>query len=100
MLRFFLIENSCVQLSGLVFQQTFGIPIGTNCAPLLADLFLHAYETDFRQGFLNNKDTKLVQTFNSSLHYIDDVLSLNNSKFDDYLHHIQIIARNHGWFCS
>jgi hypothetical protein len=32
---------------GRVFQQTIGIPMGTNCAPLLADLFLHAYEAAF-----------------------------------------------------
>jgi hypothetical protein len=30
-----------------VFQQTIGISMGTNCVPLLADLFLHAYEADF-----------------------------------------------------
>jgi hypothetical protein len=52
-----------------------GIPMGANCASLLADLFLHNY-----QGLLKNKDRKLFQTFNSSFRYIDDVLSLNNSR--------------------
>jgi hypothetical protein len=28
--------------------------MGTNCAPQLADLFLHAYEADFLQGLLKN----------------------------------------------
>ena len=27
------------------------IPLGTNCAPLLADLFVYSYEADFIQGF-------------------------------------------------
>jgi len=36
----------------------FGISMGTNCAPLLADLFLHAYEADFLRGVLKNKDRK------------------------------------------
>ena len=67
-----------------MFQQTIDILMGTNCAPLLADLFLHAYEADFLQGLLNNKDGKLAQTFNSNFRYIDDVLSLNNSRFGDY----------------
>ena len=40
----FLIDNI---FGGRVFQQTIGIPMGTNCAPLLADLFLHAYEAAF-----------------------------------------------------
>jgi hypothetical protein len=51
-------------------------------------LFLHAYEADFLQGLLKNKDRKLAQTFNSSFRYIYYVLSLNNSRFGDYLHHI------------
>ena len=51
-----------------------GIPMGTNCAPLLAYLFLHTYEADCLQGLLKNKDRKLSQTFNSSFRYIDDAL--------------------------
>jgi len=42
------------------------IPMGTNCALLLSFVFLHAYEPYFLQGFLK--------------------LSLNNSRFGDYLH--------------
>jgi len=65
-----------------------GIPVGTNCAPLLAYLSLHTYEADFLQGLLKNKDRKLSQTFNSSFRYIDDVLWLNNSQFGDYQYRI------------
>ena len=46
----FLIDNIFVLFGGRVFQQTIGIPMGTNCAPLLADLFLHAIDADFLQG--------------------------------------------------
>ena len=42
----FLIDSMFVLFCGRMFQQTIGIPMGTNCAPLLADLFLHAYEAD------------------------------------------------------
>jgi len=62
--------------------------MGTNCAPLLVDLFLHSYEADFIQALLKNKDRKLTQTFNSSFRYIDDILSLNNSRFGDCMLHI------------
>ena len=62
----FLINSNCVLFGGWVFQQTIGIPLGTNCAPLLADLFLHAYAANFLQGLLKNKDRILAQTFNSS----------------------------------
>ena len=39
-----LIDNILVMFDGLVFHQTVGIPMGTNCAPLLADLFLYSYD--------------------------------------------------------
>ena len=41
----FLGDNIFVVFGGKVFQQI-GIPMGTNCAPLLADLFLYSYEAD------------------------------------------------------
>jgi hypothetical protein len=44
---------------GWVFQQTIGIPMDTNCAPLLTDLFLHAYDAEFLQGL----SRILAQTF-------------------------------------
>ena len=37
-------DDAFFQCSGRVFQQTVGIPMGTNCAQLHADLFLHSYE--------------------------------------------------------
>ena len=69
-----------------MFKQTIAIPKGTNCAPILTDLFLHVYETFCLQDPLKNKNRKLVLTFISSFSCIDDVLSLNNSRFCDYLH--------------
>ena len=43
----FLIDNIFFLFGGRMFQQTIDIPMGTNCAPLLADLFMHDYEADF-----------------------------------------------------
>ena len=84
----FLIDNIFFTFGGRVFQQTVGIPMGTNCAPLHADLFLYYYEADFMQELLRKKDKKLAISFNSTFRYIDDVLSLNNSKFGDYVDRI------------
>ena len=66
------------KLRGRVFQQTVAIPMGTNCAPLLANLFLYSYEADFIQGLLKKNEKKLARSFNFTFRYIDDVLSLNN----------------------
>jgi hypothetical protein len=55
----FLIDNFYVVIGGQVFQQVFqqsvGIPMDTNCAPLLADLLLYSYEAEFIQKLLNEK---------------------------------------------
>jgi len=60
-----LIDNIIfVQFGGMVFQQTIGILVGTNCAPLLTDLLPHDYEVDVIQRLFNNKERKLAQTFN------------------------------------
>ena len=49
----FLVDNIFVVFAGKVFQQIVGIPMGTNCAPLLADIFLYSYEADFIQSLLS-----------------------------------------------
>ena len=52
----FVIDNIFGQLGGLVFQHMIGIPMVTNWAPLIAGMFLHAYEADLLHGFRKNKD--------------------------------------------
>jgi hypothetical protein len=47
-----------VIFGGRVFQQTVGIHMGTNCALLLADLFLYSYEADFIQGLLKKNEKR------------------------------------------
>jgi hypothetical protein len=49
-----------------------GIPLDTNCAPLLADLFLYLYQADFIEGFLKKNEEKLTRSFNLTLRYTDD----------------------------
>ena len=51
-------RNIFVQL--FFFQQTVGILMGTNCALLLADLFLHSYEVDFIADFIQKKKHALI----------------------------------------
>ena len=84
----FLIDNIFDMFGGRVFQQTVGIPMGTNCAPLLADLFLYSHEADFIQGLLKKNKKKLARSFNFTFRYIDDVLPLNNSRFGDFVDRI------------
>ena len=62
--------------------------MGTNCVHLLADLFLYSYEADFIQGILKKNGKKLARSLNFTFRYIDDILSLNNSMFGDFVDRI------------
>ena len=62
--------------------------MGTNCAPLLTELFLYSYEANFIQGLLRKNGKKLARSFNFTCRYIDDVLSLDNSSFGDFVDRI------------
>ena len=81
----FLDDNIFVVFAGKVFQQTVGIPMGTNCAPLLADIFLYSYDADFIQSLLSTGKKQLASRFNLTYKYIDNVLSINNQEFENYL---------------
>ena len=65
--------------------------MGTNRVPLLADLYLYSYEADFIQGLLRKNEKKLARSFNFMFRYIDDVLSLHNSRFGYFVDHIYSI---------
>ena len=83
----YLIDTIFVEFGGRIFQQTIGILMGTNCAPLLADFFLYSYEAEFVQSLLKADKKHLVQQFNFTYRYID-VLSLKNTKIAEYLEFI------------
>ena len=58
-----------------------GIPMGTNCAPLLAELFLYSYENEFLGKLIKEGKRKLARKFNLSYRYTDDFISFNNKRF-------------------
>ena len=92
-----LIDNIFAMFCGRVFQQTVGIHMGTNCAPLLADLFLYSYEAGLIQGFLKKNQKNLARSFNFTFRYIDDVLSLSNFRFCDIvdrIYPIELVIRD------
>ena len=59
--------------------------MGTNCAPLLTDIFLYSYEADFIQSLLSTGKKQLASRLNLTYRYIDDELSINNPEFENYL---------------
>ena len=62
-----------------------GIPMGTNCAPLLAGLFLYSYENEFSDKLIKEGKRKLARKFNLSYCYIDDLMSFNNKRLKEFI---------------
>ena len=77
----YLIDNIYVCVDGSVFKQCVGIPMGTDCAPVVANLFLFAYEYEFMKGLLKDNITLAIK-FSNTYRYIDDLLCINNKDFE------------------
>ena len=81
----FLLDNIFVRFGKTVYRQIIGIPMGTNCAPLIADLFLYCYESQFMAKISKDPSQQhMVQKFNNTFRYLDDILALNNDDFNTY----------------
>ena len=57
--------------------------MGTNYAPLVADLFLFCYERDFMMSLSDDKQADVIGAFNTTSRYLDDILNINNVYFDN-----------------
>ena len=56
---------------------------GTNCAPLVADLFWFCYKRDFMLSLSDNNQTDIIiEAFNSTSRYLDDLLNIDNPYFE------------------
>ena len=65
------------------YRQVVGIPMGTNCAPLVADLVLFCYRRDFMMSLSDDKQADIIDAFNTTSRYLDDILNIDNAYFDN-----------------
>ena len=78
-----LIDNIYVVCGDSLFKQKIGIPMGTDCAPFLANLFLFAYECKWLLKQFESKNFDVLNKFNYCFRYIDDLLCINNNQLMD-----------------
>ena len=72
----YLLDNIYIRCGTKLCRQIVGIPMGTNCAPLVADLFLFCYERDFMRSL-----SGVIEAFKSTFRYLDDLLNIDNPYF-------------------
>ena len=77
----FLLDNIYIRFGSKLYRQIVGIPMGTNCAPLVADLFLFCYERDFMSSLSEDNQSDVIEAFNSTSRYLDDLLNIDNNFF-------------------
>ena len=79
----FLLDNIFIRFGTKLYRQVAGISMGTNCAPLVADLFLFCYERDFMMSLSGDKQADIIGAFNTRSRYLGDILNINNNCFDN-----------------
>ena len=57
----YLLDNIFIRFGSKLYRQIVGIPMGTNCAPLVADLFLFCYERDFMLSLSDHNQTDIMK---------------------------------------
>ena len=71
----FLLDNIYIRFGSKLCRQIVGIPMGTNCASFVADLFC-CYEGDFMLSLSENNQSGVIEAFNSTSRYLDDLLNI------------------------
>ena len=75
----YLMDNIYLFYRTEIYRQIIGIPMGTDCAPELANLFLFSYEYIYIIDLINS-GVKDIDLFRYIYRYIDDLLSLNDKR--------------------
>ena len=84
----FLLDNIYKGFSTKLFRQIVGIPMSTNCAPLVAVLFLFCYERDFMMSLSVENQSEIIEAFSSTSRFLDDLLNIDNTYFDSLISQI------------
>ena len=60
------LDNIFIRFGSKLYRQIVGIPMGTNCAPFVADLILFCYVSDFMLSLSDNNESDVIEAFNST----------------------------------
>ena len=72
----YIIDNAYFSVGERCYRQVIGIPMGTDPAPYIANLYLHHYEAKWLKD-LAKKDYKKARRLGRTRRFIDDLATLN-----------------------
>ena len=79
----FLWDTIFIRFGTKLYRQVVGIPIGNDCDPLVADLFLFCCERDYLMFLSDDKQADIIDAFNTTSRYLDNMFNINNIYFDN-----------------
>ena len=88
----FLLDYLFKRFGTKLYGQVVGIPMGTYCAPLVADVFLFCYKRDFIMPLSGDKQANIIDSFNTTSRYLDYTLNINYIYFDNMVSQIYPLA--------
>ena len=83
-----LLDNIYIIFGSKLYRQIVGIPMGSNSAALVADLLLFCYERYFMLSLSEHNQSDVIEAFNSTSRYLDDLLNIDNDFFDSMVNRI------------
>ena len=81
-------DSIFIRFGTKLYRQIVGNPMGTNCVPLEADLFLVCYERDFMKYLSSDNQADVIKAFNSTSRYLDDLLNTDKPYFKGMVNQI------------
>ena len=64
-----MIDNIIIRFGTKLYRKIVGIQMDTNCAPLVADLFLFGYVRDFMMSLSGDTQAAIIDAFNTTPRY-------------------------------
>jgi len=96
----FLVNNTHITIADKIFRQCIGIPMGTNAGVNIVDFYLVKYELDFMKQLVDKEKWELITKFEHTMRYLDDILSVDNEFFENYLYNDVTLDGIHGIYPS
>ena len=84
----YLLDTLYIRFGNKLYTQIVGIPMSTNCAPLVADLFSFGYERDFMTSLSGDNQADIIEAYYLTSRCLDDLLNIDNPYFEGMVNKI------------
>ena len=84
----YFLDKIYIRFGNTLYRQIVGIPMGTNFAPLVTDFILFCCERDVMTSLSDDNQADIIEAFNSTARYLEDLLNVDNPYFEEIVNHL------------